>query len=175
MTGMLPTAKQAIDHIKTMLIQALRDASESGEFLTYEKLSEIIGGDAQKPRYRYYVNQAREAVQNEYGVLFEPVRGKGLKPLLPEQSASTIGSDARRKIKSVTNQWRSKFDSIPVHKLTSQGALQSYVSENLRLTMQERLSEKSTDLKIEAASESAIPGDHHQIKQALFKAYKMME
>lgn len=59
---------------------------EPGGFITYADLNKAIGGDVQRTHY-YALVSAQRALLRDNAAVFAPVRGEGIRRLLPEEVA----------------------------------------------------------------------------------------
>lgn len=72
-------------------------ATQEGETITYETLSEAIGRNV-KTKYRYLLDQARHLLQKEHQIVFDASRNNGMTRLGDEGKAA-IGKNAIMRIR----------------------------------------------------------------------------
>jgi len=83
-----------------ILSRVLGEASQ-GDFISYDKLSEIIGRDIRSNRGA--LTTARRAAQREHGKVFSPVRGQGIKCLHDKEVAPMLESSEIKKVRRASN------------------------------------------------------------------------
>lgn len=115
----LMSEKRAIPEpsIDTQTLERVLLTVEMGDVVSYKKLSEAIGRNVQNGAW-HLLQSARHRVQREYDILFEPVRGEGLKRLDDAAIVGTVTATFNR-VKNIARRGRQKiacvqdFDALP--------------------------------------------------------------
>jgi hypothetical protein len=85
---------------------------EVGETITYAELSEHIGLNVQEPNARGYLYSAMRRLLNNDQIVFDCVRGVGVKRLSDEEIAKGIGSKYLKSLRAKTKKANKKLTSI---------------------------------------------------------------
>ncbi len=147
--------KQALAHVKNMLIQKIRELAAKDKFIPYTALDDHINADVRK-HYRGTLNTVRKILVDDYGILLDTVPKKGFNVVSDAEKARLVGEKSRKKIVGVTNDWRHKHDSVDTSKLTTSESVQDYARECLKLSVQEDINSGRQAIQIEAALETAL-------------------
>lgn len=170
---------QAIAHVKSMLMQYFRDqVVEGSEFVLYKDLDDLINDDVRKSYYPT-LNKVRKILLNDHGVLTQTVPRRGFKIIPDEQKATLASLTARKKIGSVTTEWRKQHDSIDTSKLKEGKDIDAYTKECIRLSRQEDINAGREDLRIESAMEAVKKKQQavssNELKRYLYQANQEMK
>lgn len=138
-----------------------------GSVVTYDQLSSIIGHDIRTPRYRALLASARSRLLKE-GVLFEAVRGQGLKRL-DDSSIAKSGPGRVRKVHRVAKNETRKMLCADQSKLTNSerithnaslsmvGAIAEVSRPKQLAALEKRISESPSRLSLEATLDAFRP------------------
>ena len=100
-------------HIYTQeLIKALR-AVKASDTIEYETLSRIIGIDVRPNHSGYnYQKTARDILEKDESIVFEPVDTVGLRRMLPEEVAKSTGEKYLREKKSSIKRNKRRIETV---------------------------------------------------------------
>lgn len=127
----MKTETKAIPQISVdsqTIIARLR-STKKGESITYDELSKLIHSDIRKKSY-YCLNTARRRVLMDDGMVFEAVRGIGIKRMDDEQIIS-IGPQSERKLHRLSRNALRKLSCASIDNLTNEQRLELYAHSSI--------------------------------------------
>lgn len=118
----------------------------------YSELSEVLCQDVTKPKGRAKLESAKQIVLSEHGLVFQCVRGVGIKRLEKEQVVASVLPDTVRKIRSATRKGKkiiSKGISPEDYKTLSKDGQAAYNATVSLLNVTDQISRSSQIKSVE--------------------------
>jgi hypothetical protein len=143
-----------------MLTKRLKKMS-AGDTVTYEELAKVIGTKPGDAKFKAYLRTARNAVQRDAGLVFEPMsgddRGVGLKCLTDSEKVE-LPSVALRRIRRTATKTARKVATSDYDKLNPEGQRKF----NTGLSMLGFIGEAAKPKRVEQL-ESAVASERKRI------------
>lgn len=96
---------------------------EIGVLIPYEDLSNVIGFDITDSKGRGYLETAKRRLLKDEGMVFETVRGMGIKLLSDEEIAKTTGKSYLKSVRSKGRKAKLKNQSVDYENLTTEAKI----------------------------------------------------
>jgi hypothetical protein len=130
------------------LIKYLKECFQSGKDATFNEMSKLVNGSVQhRGKFENNLHSALRILRRDYQILFTSIPCEGYRPLL-EDVAKAVTNKRQKRIKSETNYWRTELNTVDVSKLT-EGEFKAYVTAHLKLGVQEFVTGKEVNEKLE--------------------------
>lgn len=110
--------------VDSQVILARLKTMRKGDVVTYDELTKLIQSDIRKKSY-YCLNTARRRLLMDDGMVFESVRGVGIKRMDDEQIIS-IGEQSERKLHKLSRNAMRKLGCANTDNLTNEQRIDLY-------------------------------------------------